>query len=89
MKKHKSMGLIIKEDDMQKRSNHIFSRIDELNKKISNIREALINKKANDHQRESMETFISREKDRDKSKQKIGNDTDENYYDEEVIYEKR
>ena len=54
MKKHKSMGIIIKEDDTQNRNNHIFSRIDELNKKICNIREALINKKTNDHQRESM-----------------------------------
>lgn len=48
------MGLIVKEDDSQNRSNLIFNRIDELNKKISNIREALINKKSNDHQRESM-----------------------------------
>ena len=89
MKKHKSMGIIIKEDDTQNRNNHIFSRIDELNKKICNIREALINKKTNDHQRESMQTFLSREKDRERSKQNAGNDKDENYYDEEVIYEKR
>lgn len=54
MRKHKSMGLIIKGDDSQNRNNLIFNRIDELNKKISNIREALINKKASDHQRESI-----------------------------------
>lgn len=73
-----------------KTGNHFLSKIDELNKKLTNIREALINKKSTDHPRESLENFISREKERSK---KASNTSpaykEEQNYTEEVIFEKR
>ncbi len=56
LKKHKSMGMITKQEDIvNNKPGHFFtSKIDELNKKLVNIREALINKKSTDHPRETL-----------------------------------
>lgn len=37
-----------------KKASHFIEKIDELNKKISNIRSALITKKSTDHPRENL-----------------------------------
>ncbi len=58
------MGLIPKQIDNvdSKKASHFIEKIDELNKKISNIRTALITKKSIDHQRENLQAYLSREK---------------------------
>jgi predicted RNase H-like nuclease (RuvC/YqgF family) len=63
LKKHRSMEFLLKQEEHseeQRTGSHFRSKIDELNKKLTNIREALINKKSTDHPRESLENFISR-----------------------------
>jgi len=61
------LGLILKDDEQEpKTASSFLSKIDELNKKLINIREAFISKKSTDHPREILDNFISREKEQHK-----------------------
>lgn len=93
LRKHRSMEYLLKQEEhpeKQKTGKYIHSKIDEFNKKLTNIREAI--KKSTDHPRESLEHFISREK--EKNKKPLNNcmsppKNEEQNYLEEVIFEKK